>query len=60
MNDYESAPFHDGNYVFKHKYPFMDLETAISSMESFEAFERFYTDELMDDNMLLSVSDHEV
>ena len=45
--------FHDGNRFFKHKYASIDLENAINHIESFADFEKYYTDELMDGNVLL-------
>ena len=44
---------HDGNIFFKHRYPSIDIEAAINRMDSFEDFERFYTDDLMDENLLM-------
>ncbi len=45
--------FHDGNRFFKHKYASIDLEYAINHIDSFADFEKYYTDELMDGNVLL-------
>lgn len=44
---------HDGNLFFKHQYQTIDIEHAIGYMDSFEKFEQFYTDDLMDGNVLL-------
>lgn len=45
---------HDGNLFFKHKYPSISIEHAIDRFNSFEEFENFYTDDLMDENLLLA------
>lgn len=44
---------HSGTLFFKPKYESMDLERAIDRLNSFEAFEQYYTDDLMDANQLL-------
>ena len=44
---------HDGNLFFEHKYPSIDIDRAIDRMNSFEEFEQFYTDDLMDENLLM-------
>ena len=44
---------HDGNMFFQHKYPSIDIERAMEEMDSFEEFERFYTDDLMGENLLM-------
>ena len=44
---------HDGNLFFKHKYPSVSIEHAIDHFRTFEEFEKFYTDDLMDENLLL-------
>lgn len=45
---------HDGNLFFKHKYPSLSIEYAIDAFNSFEEFEKFYTDDLMGENLLLA------
>lgn len=45
---------HDGNMFFRHKYPSISIEHAIESFNTFEEFERFFTDDLMDENLLLA------
>ena len=45
---------HDGNLFFKHKYPTVDIEHAVERFDSFEEFEKFFTDDLMDENLLLA------
>lgn len=44
---------HDGNKFFEHKYPTIDVERFIERMDSFEEFEKFFTDDLMDENLLM-------
>lgn len=44
---------HDGNLFFKHKYPTLSIENAVERFNSFEEFEKFFTDDLMDENLLL-------
>ena len=39
---------------FKHKYRTIDLEEYIEAMNTFEEFEKQYTDDLIDKNILLS------
>ena len=39
---------HDGNIFFKHKHPTIDIEYMIKRIDSFEAFERMFSDDLMD------------
>lgn len=45
---------HDGNLFFRHRYPSISTERAIEGFDSFEDFERFYTDDLMGENLLLA------
>lgn len=45
---------HDGNMFFRHKYPSISIEHAIERFNTFEEFERFFTDDLMDENLLLA------
>lgn len=45
---------HDGNLFFKHKHPTISIEHAVESFDTFEAFEKFFTDDLMDENLLLA------
>ena len=44
---------HDGNLFFKHKYASIDIEHDIQHIDSFEEFEKFYTDDLIEGNALL-------
>lgn len=50
---YRVDEMHDGNLFFEHKYPSIDINQAIDKMKSFEEFEQFYTDDLMDENLLM-------
>lgn len=45
---------HDGNLFYEHKYPSISIENAVERMQTFEEFERFFTDDLMDENLLLA------
>lgn len=45
---------HDGNLFFKHKYPTISIEHAVERFNTFEEFEKFFTDDLMDENLLLA------
>lgn len=45
---------HDGNLFFKHKYPSISVEYAVENFNTFEEFEEFFTDDLMDENLLLA------
>lgn len=47
------SQLHDGNIFFRHKYSTVTLAEQIREMDSFEEFEKFYTDELVDENTLL-------
>ena len=49
----EDNKLHSGNLFFEHKYPSINIETAIKRMDSFEQFESYYTEDLMDENLLL-------
>lgn len=44
---------HDGNLFFRHKYPSIDIERAIERIESFEEFEKYFSDDLMAENLLM-------
>lgn len=44
---------HDGNLFFKHKYPTIDIEHAIEYIDSFEKFEEYFSNDLMDENLLM-------
>lgn len=44
---------HDGNLFYEHKYQSMDIARHIKHIKTFEEFERIYTDELIDGNILL-------
>lgn len=52
-HDYTS-PLQDETDFFKHRYPTIQLEREIERLQSFEDFERFYTDGLINDNRLLA------
>ena len=45
---------HDGNLFFKHKYPTISIEHAVERFNTFEEFEKFFTNDLMDENLLLA------
>ena len=45
--------WHAGNQFFMYEYPTITLENQIKSMDTFEEFDRFFTNELMDGNVLL-------
>ena len=45
--------WHDGNMYFQYGYATVDIASQIKSMDTFEEFEAFFTDELMDGNILL-------
>lgn len=45
---------HDGNLFYEHRYPTISIEHAVERMETFEEFEKFFTDDLMDENLLLA------
>ena len=36
---------HDGNLFFKHKYPTISIEHAVERFNTFEEFEKFFTDD---------------
>lgn len=44
---------HDGNIFFLYEYGTIDIAQQIKSMKTFEQFEEFFTNELMDGNILL-------
>ena len=53
--DYDyTSPMQDETEFFKHRYPTIQLEREIERLQSFEDFERFYTDGLINDNRLLA------
>ena len=54
MDNKYVSPLHDGTEFFRHRYPTIRLEHEIERMNSFEDFERFYTDELIGDNRLMA------
>ena len=45
--------WHDGNMYFQYEHATIDIASQIQTMDTFEDFERFYTNELMDGNILL-------
>ena len=45
---------HDGNLFFKHKYPTISIEHAVERFDTFEEFEKFFSKDLMDENLLLA------
>lgn len=45
---------HDGNLFFKHKYTSISIEYAIEKFNTFEEFEKYFTDDLMDENLLMA------
>lgn len=50
---YHEKKMHAGNLFFKHKYASIDIMETLKNTNSFEEFEKFYTDELIDGNVLL-------
>lgn len=46
--------WHDGNMYFLYEHATVDIASQINSMNSFEEFDKFYTDELIDGNALLA------
>lgn len=44
---------HDGNLFFMHKHRTIDIARQIKSMNTFKEFDDFYTDELIEGNVLL-------
>ena len=44
---------HDGNKFFMHRYPSIDIERALEHIDTFEEFEKFFNDDLMDENLLM-------
>ena len=46
---------HVGNRFFMHKYRTIDIAHTIKAMNTFEEFENYYNNELMDGNILLQV-----
>jgi len=51
--DEYTQELHSGNRFFEHRFPSIQINHAIDTMNSFEDFERFYTNDLMDENLLL-------
>lgn len=45
---------HDGNLFFRHKHSSLSIEQAIERFTTFEEFENYFTDDLMDENLLLA------
>lgn len=45
---------HEGNLFFKHKHPTIDIERMIDHFDSFDEFEKCFSDELMNENLLLA------
>ena len=44
---------HEGNAFFRHRYPTIAVEHFVDRFKSFEDFEKFFTDDLMNENLLL-------
>ena len=44
---------HDGNIFFQHRYPTIDIERQLERIDTFEEFERFFSTDLMDENLLM-------
>ena len=51
MKDYPEL--HDGNIFFRHRYPSMAVEMFVERFETFEEFEKFFTNDLMNENLLM-------
>ena len=45
---------HEGNLFFKHKHTTIDIERMIDHFDSFDEFEKCFSDELMNENLLLA------
>ena len=45
--------WHAGNMYFQYEHATVDIASQIKAMDSFEEFEAFFTDDLMDGNILL-------
>ena len=45
---------HEGNLFFKHKYPTNSLENFLIIAKSFEEFENIFSDDLMNENLLMA------
>ena len=48
FNATEHEPFHEGNLFFRHKYPSIDIEKAITRISTYKEFYNFYKQDLMD------------
>lgn len=44
---------YDGKQFFEHRYPTIDVERMIEKIDSFEEFEAFFSNDLMDENLLM-------
>jgi len=49
----DQEKLHSGNRFFAHRYESIRISDSIETMNSFEEFERFYSTDLMDENLLL-------
>ena len=49
----DQAKLHSGNRFFAHRYESVRISDSIDSMNSFEEFENFYSDDLMGEDLLL-------
>ena len=54
MYNEDISPLQSGTEFFRHRYPTIQLEREIKHLQSFEDFERFYTDDLINDNLLMA------
>ena len=46
--------WHDGNMYFQYEYATADIASMIKNIDSFEEFDAFFTDELVEGNKLLA------
>lgn len=46
---------HEGNMFFKHKYPTISIENMLRMSKSFEEFEKLFSNDLMNENLLLGL-----
>lgn len=51
MKDY--SKLHEGNVFFRHRHPTIAVEMFVERFETFEEFEKFFTNDLMNENLLI-------
>ena len=47
------SELHEGNVFFRHRYATIAVEQFVEHFETFEQFEKYFTDDLMNENLLL-------